>query len=879
MTLFSVDGQIADSGETIFFSSGALLTFNADGTVTYDPNGAFSPTPDTPAIETLSYVVRDSFGNASSGNINIEVQYNVAPVTADDQLTVTTGDTVTYDFRTNDSDADGDPLTITRIDGQDIALGGTVALSTGALVTLNLDGTVTFDPNGAYSPSPGAPDLEIFEYEVSDGAGHSTPALVTVTVRAPNVAPELTGTLAAAVDEGAAHVLTTAELGWTDPDNSDAEVTFTVATLVNGTVWVNGAEATTFTGEQLAAGQVSFVHDGSETVAASFSVSVEDGDEDNSTPVEQTFSFDVTPVNDAPTAGDDSASTTLPNPVIIDVLANNTDPEGDTLQIASVGTAANGTVTIVDDNNDGVFEIQYTPDAGYSGNDTFTYDVNDGNGGLSTATVTVTVAPDPSNTPPDVQDDAIQVLENGIETFDVLANDSDPEFAPLKIIRIGGQDVALGDTVTLASGALVTLNLDSTLTYNPNGAFNPAPAAVVPDSFTYEVRDSGGNIVSGDVAVDVFGSEPPVVGDDLIEVLENETITFDALANDIDPEEDALTIVNVDGQDIIAGQTINLSAGGLLTLNPNGTLTFDPNGDFNPASGDSIDFDIGYTVDDGAGNTASGSISIGVLANDPPTVTDDMASVYQSSTVAFDPLANDSDPEGGTLTLASVDGQALNVGETTTINSGAQVTLNADGTLTYDPNGAITPPTDGSIDDAFSYDVLDDAGNTVSGTITVAVLYNDTPAFAGNDTDQSFTGGNGDDFIFGGGGIDTLSGGLGNDVVDGGPGNDVLTGGRGIDLLIGGANNDRFIINAGDGQVTIGDFEQAAMGGPYADQIELNGFGLTFASLDSNGDGFLTAADNAISTSADGITLALGGSDTLTVNHVTSLLPEDLMFV
>ena len=66
---------------------------------------------------------------------------------------------------------------------------------------------------------------------------------------------------------------------------------------------------TSFTGSQLAAGQVSFVHDGSETTTASFAVSVEDGNEDGSTPPASTFNLTVTPANDPPVLTGDLAAT------------------------------------------------------------------------------------------------------------------------------------------------------------------------------------------------------------------------------------------------------------------------------------------------------------------------------------------------------------------------------------------------------------------------------------------------------------------------------------------------------------------------------------------------------------------------------------------
>jgi hypothetical protein len=141
-------------------------------------------------------------------------------------------------------------------------------------------------------------------YQVNDGQSTNSASNVvtaTVTVAPVNDAPVLTGDRAFTVAEGAAYTITAADIGYTDPDDVDAGVTFTVSSLTNGVVQVNGVTATSFTGTQLTAGQVTFLHNGSETTSASFNVSVEDGNEDVSTPVAQAVSVTVTPVNDAPT--------------------------------------------------------------------------------------------------------------------------------------------------------------------------------------------------------------------------------------------------------------------------------------------------------------------------------------------------------------------------------------------------------------------------------------------------------------------------------------------------------------------------------------------------------------------------------------------------
>lgn len=99
-----------------------------------------------------------------------------------------------------------------------------------------------------------------------------------------------------------------------------------------------------------------------------------------------TITLTVNPVNDAPVAVDDSASTAKDTSVMIDVPTNDTDVDGDALSVTGASDPPSGSVTVNVDNT-----TTYTPDPGFLGTDTFTYDISDGNGGVDTATVTVTI--------------------------------------------------------------------------------------------------------------------------------------------------------------------------------------------------------------------------------------------------------------------------------------------------------------------------------------------------------------------------------------------------------------------------------------------------------------------------------------------------------
>ena len=175
----------------------------------------------------------------------------------------------------------------------------------------------------------------------------------------------------------------------------------------------------------------------------------------------------VTPVNDNPDAQGDSASVAEDNSILIDVLANDSDLEGDSLSIASVGSAANGTVAIESG------QVRYTPNADFNGNDSFTYTISDGNGGTDTATVNVLVTP--VNDAPVANDDSASALSGSPVNADVLVNDFDVDGDSLAVSIISGP-----------SNGSAVIEADGSITYTPNAGYTGN------DSLTYQIDDGNG---------------------------------------------------------------------------------------------------------------------------------------------------------------------------------------------------------------------------------------------------------------------------------------------------------------------------------------------------------------------------------------------------
>ena len=512
----------------------------------------------------------------------------------------------------------------------------------------------------------------------------------------------------------------------------------------------------------------------------------------------ETFSLSDTcdNINGDPDANPDEAVTDEDTPVTVDVLLNDTDPQGQPLDVTDA-TAEHGTVVINDDGT-----VTYTPDGDYNGPDTITYTVTDPDGNTSSSTVAVTV--NPVNDDPVAVDDTGETAEDTPVVIDVLGNDTDAD----------GDVLALNGTPTSADGT-VEVNNDGTITFTPNDGFNGEA------TITYEVTDGNGGTDTGTVTVTVGSTnDDPVAVDDVAETDEDTPITIDVLGNDTDPDGDPLTISGTP-----------TSEQGAVVVNDDGTLTFTPTENFNGEA------TITYDVSDGNGGTDTATVTVTVNpVNDDPVTAPDQAATLMDMPVTIDVLANDTDPDGDTLSIVGVP-----------TSTDGTVTLTDDGQVIFTPNvGFLGEAT-------INYTVTDSNGGTADGVAIVtvsqdpdttrdgivygttagdlidgdyagdpdgdfvdredAIIQPDAPnddriyAGGGSDTifanlgDDSVRAQGGDDSVYGGVGDDSLAGGRGDDTLRGDAGADSLRGMGGDDSLVGGIGSDT--LAGGDGDDTL----------------------------------------------------------------------------
>ncbi len=274
-------------------------------------------------------------------------------------------------------------------------------------------------------------------------------------------------------------------------------------------------------------------------------------------------------VNTFPGAADDTAVTDQEQPVVIDVLANDSDPDGDALSVIALTQPGSGMAALNADQS-----VTYTPNAGFFGIDTFGYTIADPGGGQSMATVTVTVIERP---PAVANDDAASTLRTQPVTIDVLVNDQ-------------GQGLSVTQVASPANG---TASLQGgQVVYTPERAF------VGTDTFTYQATDQFGQTDEARVTVTVapFNQDPVAVGDAAVTAKET-PVVIDVLANDFDPDGDPLTIVAV----------TETTPFGRAEITPDNRVLYVPNPGW--WGGD----ELSYTIDDGFGGQATATVVLEVI--------------------------------------------------------------------------------------------------------------------------------------------------------------------------------------------------------------------------------------------------------------------------
>ncbi len=641
--------------------SAALSGAPTHGVAVVSPDGSFTYTPALNYFgsDSFTYQACDAGGSCDTATVYLSINpVPDWPVALDDNYA--TNEDVTLNIPApgvlgNDSDVDGDPLTIRFPLLTSPAHGG---------LTLNGDGSF------AYVPDPDYFGPDQFTYRTCDQpvAGLCDTATVFLQVNSVNDPPE-------AVDDVA---------------NTDEDVAVVVDVLANDADPVEGDSLNVVGVTQGADGTVSFTaSDVTYTPNLNFNgidaftYTVSDGNGGF-----DTADVDVTinPVNDPPIAVDDPWPASPPIIIgqggfaLINVWANDYENpvEGDTLYVSAIvsppASGGSSTATVDDNTTPGDVTddhaVLYTPDPAFhhpSLPDTFVYELNDGNGGTAQATVSVIVndAPAGSADAYSVDEDTTLDVPGTLPLPTLLDNDSDPNGDPIQAVIL----------VNPLHAQSFTLNPDGSFSYTPVLNYFGA------DSFTYRLWDGG--LYSGGVVVSFTINpinDPPVAADDSIRTNMNTPLNIPVLANDTDIELDPLSIGSLD---LATLSTL----GGVAD---NGTyVTYTP-----PAATTGLD-EFLYQATDGMGD--SNWARVAVTISGPPVAIDDAYITTEDTALvvsaALGVLDNDSDLDGDPLTAGWISGPSHGL-----------LSLNPDGSFTY------TPVLNYNGGDSFTYQACDPGG-------------------------------------------------------------------------------------------------------------------------------------------------------------------------
>lgn len=585
--------------------------------ITYTPNGNYVG-PDS-----FTFNANDGSLTSNTATVSINVTAaNDAPVANNQSISTNEDQAVT--FTLSGTDPDGDAITY-------------------IIVTTPANGTLTGTaPNLTYTPNPNYSGSDSFTFKVNDGTTDSNTATVTITVNPLNDAPVALNNTFLYELNTLVNVLLTAFDADGDP------LTYTVLTLpTNGVI---GGTTPNLT----------YTPNTGFTGSDALTFRVNDGTL-NSNVATITFNYDDLS-NDAPVA--ENQTVTVIEDTNKNITLGASDADGNTLVYTIVSGPANGTLSGTGAN------VTYSPNANYTGSDSFTFRVNDGLLNSNIATVSITVTP--VNDVPVANNQSVSVQEDIAKAILLTGSDAD------------------GNSITFT---IVTSPTHGTLSGTiPNLTYTPATNYNGSDSFTFKVNDGtvDSNIATVSITVVPVNDDAPVANNQSVVTGEDTPVVIILTATD--PDGSALTY-----------SVVTAPTHGTLSCNTCSNPTYTPALNYNGP--DSFTF----RANDGTTNSNVATVSITVNPfNDAPQA-DNQNVVVQEDT-----------PKVITLTASDVDGDAMTFSVVTPPTRG---TLSGTApNLIYTPNSNYTGP------DSFTFRANDGSTNSGSKTVSITVVpVNDAP--------------------------------------------------------------------------------------------------------------------------------------------------------
>ncbi|MEZ7490620.1 Ig-like domain-containing protein [Pseudoalteromonas distincta] len=575
-------GDLSVNTTAINATQNGELTLNADGSFTYQPDLGFI------GVDSFTYSISNEQGLTATAQVTLsESGVNTFPEANDDQYTLDEDSSASLlDVLANDTDADGDTITISNIE------------NTAGEATI-VAGKIQFTPPANFSGEI------VLTYTITDGYStgnegiNDRTASVTITVSPVNDAPTANAD-SATMSEDAPALLVNVLANDSDIDGNTLVITAATADRGSASVVDN---------------KIQYTPAPNTNGTAIINYTISDGNGGTAT---TNLTITIIPVNDAPIANADSATIDEDAaPILINVLANDSDVDGDSLAI-SAASADIGSVSVVGN------QIQYTPAADENGVATVTYTVSDSSGGASTTTLTITITP--VNDAPIANTDTATMDEDAAPILiNVLANDSDED---------GDSLVISAASADIGSASVVGNQIQYTPEADDNGLA----------TVTYTVSDSNGGASTTTLTITIIPvNDAPIANADTATMDEDAApLLIDVLINDLDADSDSLSITAASA-DSGSVSVIDNKLQYTPAVNTNGIVV------------------VSYTVDDGNNATDTGSLSITIAPiNDAPVASNQGFNISENAT--------DGDTIG-TVSASDIENQNLSY----TILSGAPI--------------------------------------------------------------------------------------------------------------------------------------------------------------------------------------------------------------
>src|ERR1043166_4926463 len=626
----NVGNSLADTYGHLTLNANGSYSYTADNTAAIDaaPNGSHP-------VDTFTYTASDGLGGVTTTSVTFTIDR--PPTVVTDSGAAVESFSGTGNVLTNDSDKDGDSLTVSAVNGSAGNVGNSIAGTYGH-ITINSNGSYTYNADNTAAidaAATGSHLTDTFSYTANDAHGGTTTTTITITLDRP---PTVASDAGAAVEalSGTGNVLTN------DSDRDGDTLTVSavagaagnVGNFVAGTyghLKINADGSYTYNADNIAA--IDAAATGSH-LTDTFSYTASDGHGGTTT------TNIVITLDRPPTVASDAGAALEAFSGTGNVLTNDSDRDGDSLTVSAVaGSAghcgnsvagtyghltlnANGSYTYDADNTSA---IDSAPTGSHL-TDTFSYTASDGHGGTTTTNLVITL-----DRAPTVVGDGANVAESGTATATagtgVLANDSDRDGDSLTVSAVAGSGANVGTSIATTYGH-ITLNADGSYTYNADNtaAIDAAATGTHPlDSITVTVSDGQGGTTDETLTFTV--DRPAAASADALSTFENQQAINGSggnpnlLANDADPDGDSFAITAGHGSVAHVGTQIALASGALLTVNSDGTYTYDPNHAFDylpaAASGANSQATDSFTYTITGGSTVTVTVTInGVDSND-----------------------------------------------------------------------------------------------------------------------------------------------------------------------------------------------------------------------------------------------------------------------